>query len=90
MRIPIRTTQFKRDIKLAGKRGKSMSKLKKLMELLAEEEALDPKYRDHKLTGDYKAHRECHIEPDWLLIYQITETEIRFVRTGTHSDLFKE
>ncbi len=90
MLIPVRTTQFKRDVKLAEKRDRDMSKLKKVMEKLANEEDLDPKYRDHKLTGNYKFHRECHIEPDWLLIYRLTATEIHFVRTGTHTDLFKE
>jgi len=55
---------------------------------LINEEALDEKYRDHKLSGSYANHRECHIEPDWLLIYRIVDNEIHFVRTGTHSDLF--
>jgi mRNA interferase YafQ len=90
MLIPIRTTQFKRDVKLAEKRGKNISRLKSLMIKIALEEILDAKHKDHKLTGDYKNHRECHIEPDWLLIYRVTVREIHFVRTGTHSDLFKE
>jgi mRNA interferase YafQ len=90
MLIPIRTSQFKRDIKLAQKRGKKMPLLKIIMEKLTKEELLDLKYKDHKLTGNYKDHRECHIEPDWLLIYRTTKTEIFFERTGTHSDLFKK
>jgi mRNA interferase YafQ len=90
MLIPVRTTQFKRDARLAEKRGRQISKLKIIMTKLAEEEALDPKYKDHKLGGDYKNHRECHVEPDWLLIYRLTPTEIHFVRTGTHSDLFNK
>ena len=90
MRIVVRTTQFKRDIKLAEKHGKPMGKLKALLITLINGEPLDPKYRDHKLSGDYKNHRECHIEPDWLLIYQLKAAEILFVRTGSHSDLFKE
>jgi mRNA interferase YafQ len=57
---------------------------------LTNEESLDPKFRNHKLTGDYKDHWECHIEPDWLLIYRLTKTEIIFERTGSHSDLFKK
>ena len=65
-----------------------MSKLKTIMTKLVEEDVLDPKYKDHKLGGDYKNHRECHVEPDWLLIYRLTPKEIHFVRTGTHSDLF--
>ena len=88
MLTPIRTTQFKRDVKLAEKRGRQMSRLKSVMTKLANEESLDPKYKDHKLGGDYKNHRECHIEPDWLLIYRLIAKEIHFVRTGTHSDLF--
>jgi mRNA interferase YafQ len=67
-----------------------MSKLRALMTKLTKEEPLDPKYKDHRLSGDYKNHRECHVEPDWLLIYRITAKEILFVRTGTHSDLFKK
>ena len=58
------------------------------MTKLAKEEPLDPKFKDHKLTGEYKNHRECHVEPDWLLVYRTTAKEIVFVRTGTHSDLF--
>lgn len=90
MLIPIRTSQFKRDVKLAMKRGKKMSLLKEIMVKLAKEEPLERKHKDHRLTGNYKDHRECHIEPDWLLIYRITNKEIIFERTGTHSDLFKK
>ena len=90
MLIPIRTTQFKRDVKLALKRKKPMNDLKKIMEKLANEEELHEKHRDHKLTGNYVNHRECHIQPDWLLIYKIDNEIITFVRTGTHSDLFKK
>ncbi len=84
------TSQFKRDYKLVIKRGLNLEKLKDVMKKLAEETPLDSKFKDHKLTGNYKNHRECHIEPDWLLIYQIIEGEIIFVRTGTHSDLFQK
>jgi mRNA interferase YafQ len=85
---PVRTTQFKRDSKLVEKRGKKMGKLKEVMIKLINEEPLEEKHRDHKLSGDYIRHRECHVEPDWLLIYRLIGTEIHFVRTGTHSDLF--
>jgi mRNA interferase YafQ len=88
MLTPFRTTQFKRDVKLAEKRGRNMAKLKRAMIKLIQEEELEPSYRDHKLGGEYKSHRECHIEPDWLLIYQLTAKEIHFTRTGTHADLF--
>lgn len=90
MLIPIRTTQFKRDIKLAEKRGKSMSKIKDIMTRLIKEEMLDPRHKNHKLGGNYRGHWECHIEPDWLLVYRLTDSEIIFERTGTHSDLFKK
>ncbi len=90
MLIPVRTTQFKRDIRLAEKRGRDLSKLKTIMTKLAKEESLDSKFKDHKLTGNYKDHRECHVEPDWLLIYKISRKEIIYVRTGTHSDLFQK
>jgi mRNA interferase YafQ len=90
MLIPLRSTQFKRDVKLAERRGRDMSKLRTIMVKLAKKEYLDTKFRDHKLTGDYENHRECHVEPDWLLIYQVTAKEILYVRTGTHSDLFKK
>jgi mRNA interferase YafQ len=63
----IRSTQFKRDVKLAEKRGKDMAKLRELILLLVEASPLPPRYRDHALSGDWKHHRDCHIEPDWLL-----------------------
>lgn len=69
MLIASRTSQFKRDVKLVLKRGKKMSLLKTIMEKLVQEMPLDPKNRDHKLTGNYKDYRECHLEPDCLLIY---------------------
>ncbi len=90
MLIPFRTSQFKRDVKLAEKRHKNMSKLKTIMTKIVDEETLDPKHKNHKLTGNYKHNWECHIEPDWLLIYRLTATEVIFERTGSHSDLFKK
>lgn len=90
MLIPVRTSQFKRDVKLSLKRGRNLELLKKIMSKLTMEEPLDAKHRDHKLAGNFKDHRECHIEPDWLLIYRTTAKEIFFERTGTHSDLFKK
>ena len=90
MLIPIRTTQFKRDVKLAEKRRKDMAKIRAIMTKIINEESLDPKHRNHKLTGNYKNHWECHIEPDWLLIYRLTANEVIFERTGSHSDLFKK
>ena len=82
------TTQFKRDAKLSKKRGKDSGKLEEIIDLLLEERPIPEKHRDHPLSGNYKDHRECHIEPDWLLIYIKGKTYIKLVRTGTHSDLF--
>lgn len=84
------SNRFKKDLKLAKKRGLDINKLRYVVNTLAEEEKLDDKHRDHALTGEYQGFRECHIEPDWLLIYRI-ETEVLelfLFRTGTHSDLF--
>lgn len=86
---PITTKQFEKDIKLAKKRGKDLSKIFNVMQLLLNQQALPPKNRDHTLTGNYINRRECHIEPDWLLIYKLESEAIIFERTGTHSDLFK-
>ena len=87
-----RTTSFVKDYKLAVKRGCDVSKLRKVVELLAGGETLPREYRDHALvnTRKYKGMRECHIEPDWLLVYKITESVLvlTLFRTGTHSDLF--
>ena len=71
------------------KRGKDFAKFKELIRELANGEKLASKYRDHLLIGQYKGTRECHIEPDWLLLYEATETELVLIRTGTHSDLFR-
>ena len=87
----ITSNQFKKDLKLAQKRGLDMSLLKEVVNKLAKGEKLEIKYRDHQLTGDYCKFRECHIEPDWLLVYKIEDLELELLlfRTGTHSDLFR-
>ncbi len=84
------TTQFKKDLKLAKKQGKDTEKLFDAIEMLANGETLPAKYRDHDLTGDYKGCRECHIEPDWLLVYEIfgDVLVLMLYRVGSHSDLF--
>lgn len=82
------TSQFKKDIKLAAKRGYNMACLYSIMKSLENEENLDLKYKEHRLQGNYKSYFECHIKPDWLLIYRIDGQDLYFVRTGTHSDLF--
>lgn len=80
--------QFEKDIAMSKKRGKDMYKLKVIINLLLEEISLPLKNRNHKLKGEFNDYWECHIEPDWLLMYKKTKTEIIFFRTGTHSDLF--
>ncbi|HGB5894173.1 TPA: type II toxin-antitoxin system YafQ family toxin [Salmonella enterica subsp. enterica serovar Kottbus] len=81
--------QFQKDIKKAQKRRKNMTRLKALMTLLINNELPLPEaYKDHPLHGNYKGYRDAHIEPDWLLIYKITDDLLRFERTGTHADLF--
>lgn len=84
------TPNFKQDYKLVQKRGYKIELLQEIVALLANGEPLPEKNRDHALTGNYKGFRECHIQPDWLLIYQLSgEDLILFLtRTGTHSDLF--
>ena len=83
-------SKFKKDIKTIKKRNYDLSKLQKVIEILAEEKTLPDKYKDHSLTGIYQDFRECHILPDWLLIYRIDKDILILVlsRTGTHSDLF--
>ena len=85
---PAYTTKFKRDYRLQKKRHKNLAALDDIIIKLAQQEKLQVKYGDHPLYGKYSDHRECHIEPDWLLIYKIAEDSIFFIRTGTHSDLF--
>jgi mRNA interferase YafQ len=84
-----RITQFKKDYKRCVKRGCEIEKLHTVIEVLANGKKLDAKYKDHSLLGDYRDYRECHIEPDWLLIYKLTEYELTLIRTGTHTDLFE-
>lgn len=87
----IYTNQFKRDLKKAKKQNKNLDRLFEVVEKLANGEILEAQYRDHALTGNYKDSRECHIEPDWLLIYEIkNETLVLLLsRVGSHSELFK-
>jgi mRNA interferase YafQ len=89
MRTIRRTSQFRRDVKQMQRQGKDLGKLKKVLESLVKDEKLSQKYRDHVLVGQYKGTRECHIEPDWLLIYELAESEVVLIRTGSHSDLFR-
>ncbi len=85
-----RSPQFRRDVKRCQKQHKGMMKFRAIHEALITGQPLSSEHRDHKLSGNWKDHRECHIEPDWLLIYRVNEQrkEIEYVRMGSHSDLF--
>jgi len=80
--------QFKKDYKRVKKQNKNLDKLRSVIELLAQRKQLPAKCRDHKLTGYQKEHRDCHIEPDWLLIYRFDGDDLILERTGSHSELF--
>lgn len=88
MRTPVYTTAFKKDTKLAKKRGLDIEALKAVMTLLIEDKPLPAKHVNHKLSGDWKDHWDCHIAPDWVLIYKLVPGEVIFARTGSHADLF--
>ena len=88
MRSPSYTGQFKRDVKLAEKRGKEMGKLRQVIALQWAGQSLPRKFGDHPLKGEWKSRRDLHIEPDWVLIYRVEGERVRFERTGTHADLF--
>ena len=89
MKQTIQSNRFKRDFKKMLKRGASQVNLQKVLVKLAMAEPLPDRCRPHKLVGEYMGLWECHIEPDWLLIYDVREGSIGLARTGTHSDLFK-
>ena len=89
MRTIIYTNQFKKDFKLIQKQNKDLWKLKTVIAKLAAGEVLEEKFKDHALQGNYAGTRDCHINPDWLLIYAIVGNELRLVRTGSHAELFE-
>lgn len=82
------STKFKKDFKTCVKRRYKMTLLQQIIDILRIPDTLPPKNSDHNLTGNYAGYRECHIEPDWLLIYRIYGNELLLYRTGTHADLF--
>jgi mRNA interferase YafQ len=84
----VETSAFRRDVKIAQKRGKSMQKLMDVVDSLRQSKSLAQKHKPHPLKGTWKPKWECHIEPDWLLVYEVRETEVVLVRMGSHSDLF--
>lgn len=90
MLVIVRTNKFLKDLRLAKKRGLDLSLLDEVITKLANQEKLEDKYHDHALSGAFSDFRECHIKPDWLLIYTIDDEELELFlfRTGTHSDLF--
>jgi mRNA interferase YafQ len=88
MRTPISGSKFKRDVNRMEKRGKEMAGLREVIQLLIDGKPLPARYRDHPLTGDWKHFRDCHIEPDWVLIYKVEGNDLYLVETGTHADLF--
>jgi mRNA interferase YafQ len=81
--------RFRKDVKRVQRRGLDLAKLQSVLELLQAEQQLPERCRPHKLSGQYQGVWECHIEPDWLLIYDYTATELQLIRTGTHADLFE-
>ncbi|MEI7451517.1 MAG: type II toxin-antitoxin system YafQ family toxin [Desulfomonile sp.] len=89
MKTIFETSQFRKDLKKIKKRGKDIQKLKDTVRQIANGEMLDAKHRDHALTGSRGGSRDCHVEPDWLLIYRKDEDSLYLERSGTHSDLFK-
>ena len=92
MLTPRETTRFRRDLRRMRRRGKDIGKLELIVQVLVREEPLPDRQRDHPLVGDLVGFRECHVEPDWLLIYGIDQEQeiLTLVRTGTHSDLFDQ
>jgi len=88
MRAVVHKSQFKKDYKKLRSSGKDLSKLAQIIGHLQVGEALPERNRDHALIGDYAGYRECHVSPDWLLVYKETPEELILVRTGSHSELF--
>ncbi|MFC1514072.1 type II toxin-antitoxin system YafQ family toxin [candidate division KSB1 bacterium] len=82
------TSQFKKDYKRIKKQGKNPELLRQVIELLLQDNPLPPRYKDHRLIGVWRNHRDCHIEPDWILIYRIKEEVLILERTGSHSELY--
>ena len=89
MKAIFQTSQFKKDFKRIKKRGKDINKLKEVVSAIANCEALQERHRDHALSGNWSGSRDCHIEPDWILIYRVDGEFLFLERTGSHSDLFR-
>lgn len=89
MKAIFQTHQFKKDIKRIKKRGKDLGKLKEVVGAIANGKALEERHRDHALSGNWSGSRDCHVEPDWILIYRVDGEFLFLERTGSHSDLFR-
>lgn len=89
MRKIVLTAQFEKDVKRSQKRNVDMGRLREVIRLLGQGNLEDQQYRDHPLKGKYEGLRECHLSPDWLLIYHSSVEQVLLIRTGTHSDLFR-
>jgi mRNA interferase YafQ len=87
--LPVPARQFERDLKALAKRGKDLAKLEAVVATLCSRTPLERSHRDHPLKGAWVGYRECHVEPDWLLAYQVVGDKLYLARTGTHSDLFE-
>lgn len=89
MSLAIRqSTQFRRDVKRMTRQGVDLSKLETIVKTLIVQESLAERFRDHALVGDWKGFRECHVQPDWLLIYRVEGSELQLARTGSHAQLY--
>lgn len=84
----VRTSAFKADVKRQQKRGKDMTKLKKLITLLVNQDDISAEYEDHPLQGNWRGYRDAHMEGDWILIYRVEDDDLKLARTGTHQDIF--
>ena len=87
--VLLATTVFERDLRRVEKQGKDLDKLEEVVTLLQAQQPLPPRCRPHTLRGNWVGHRDCHVQPDWLLLYRVTETELILVRTGSHAELFE-
>jgi mRNA interferase YafQ len=90
MRVPVTSGRFKRDVRRQERRGKELSKLRAVLDLLIAEAPLPPALRDHPLRGNWSGFRDLHVEPDWLLLYKVDGNDLLLARTGTHADIFDE
>ncbi len=82
------TAAFRRDVRRLDRQGVDLFKLEKIVELLVMRKSPEPRHRDHRLSGDWKGFRDCHVQPDWVLIYRVEGNELQLARTGSHSELF--